>query len=424
MIDYPSDTKADRETGSALLVRISEFGRYLANRGVSVRPGQIMNLLAALDQVGLDREDFRLAARTLLVTRHDDLPIFDKAFEEYWKGRFHTSLGGEDAECVNDSSTDDTDICPERDRESDASIGTADASESTLELAGMRLEDAPDEDSDDVQQLPLYSAIELLRRKDFARFTPEEIALARRAFRDISWEIGSRLSRRSRSSARGEYPNIRRAFRSTLRHGELLDLGRRARREKPRQLVVLCDVSGSMDCYSRLFLHFLHTMEQGAYPTEVFVFGTRLTRITRQLANKDVDNALQSVSAEVLDWAGGTCIGESLRAFNTQWARRVLRNGAVVLIISDGWDRGDTDLLSTEIAKLQRGCHQLIWLNPLLGSPNYQPLTKGIRAALPYVDRFLPIHNLDSFVRLADLLSQIGADRPIRKQRPTQRAAV
>ena len=194
----------------------------------------------------------------------------------------------------------------------------------------------------------------------------------------------------------------------------LLTLGPR---RKPRPLVLLCDISGSMAPYTRMLLHFLHTLRHGVDRAEVFVFGTRLTRITHQLRARDVDQALAEVSRQVADWSGGTRIGESLRAFNTTWARRVLGQGAVVCIVSDGWDCGDPALLTAELAHLQRSSFRLIWLNPLLGISGYQPLTRGMAAALPFVDDFLPANNLTSLQALAYLLSGLDFNaRPGRRQ--------
>ncbi len=173
-----------------------------------------------------------------------------------------------------------------------------------------------------------------------------------------------------------------------------------------------------MDRYSRILLQFVHTISNGLRDVEAFVFGTRLTRITRMLRERDIDDAVAEVSKHVLDWSGGTRIGAALKEFNFVWGRRVLGRGAVVLLISDGWDRGDPELLSREMARLQRSCHRLIWLNPLLGSRDYQPLTQGMQAALPYVDDFLPVHNLLSLEQLGAKLSALGSARPARKQRP------
>ncbi len=182
--------------------------------------------------------------------------------------------------------------------------------------------------------------------------------------------------------------------------------------------MILCDISGSMSLYSRLLLHFVHTVSNGLTNVETFVFATRLTRITRQLARRDVDEAIQDVTRSVQDWSGGTRIGDSLRTFNFRWARRVLGRGAVVLIISDGWDRGDVRILADEMARLQRNCHRLIWLNPLLGQQDYRPVTAGMRAALPYIDDFLPANNLDSLFALGRALEAIDDRRPpLRGQR-------
>jgi uncharacterized protein with von Willebrand factor type A (vWA) domain len=212
---------------------------------------------------------------------------------------------------------------------------------------------------------------------------------------------------------------MRRLLRRNLRYGgEPIELTWRAQRTHQRPLVVLCDISGSMDRYSRILLQFVHTISNGLRDVEAFVFGTRLTRVTRLLRERDIDDAISAVSKHVNDWSGGTRIGETLKDFNFFWGRRVLGRGAVVLLISDGWDRGDAKLLGNEISRLQRSCHRLIWLNPLLGSRDYQPLTQGMQAALPYVDDFLPVHNLASLEQLGEKLSAIGGRRPERKQRP------
>ena len=196
-----------------------------------------------------------------------------------------------------------------------------------------------------------------------------------------------------------------------------MHLAYRRPRQRQRPLVVLCDISGSMDRYSRMLLQFVHTLNDGVGMVESFVFGTRLTRVTRLLRSKDVDDAVALVSKQVLDWSGGTRIGNTIREFNVKWSRRVMSRGPVVLIISDGWDRGDPTLLSKEMARLQRSCHRLIWLNPLLGNARYQPLTQGMQAALPYIDDFLPVHNLLSVEQLGQTLATVGASKRERKQR-------
>tara|TARA_B100001123_G_C15218961_1_gene990428 strand:- start:770 stop:1507 length:738 start_codon:yes stop_codon:yes gene_type:complete len=198
-------------------------------------------------------------------------------------------------------------------------------------------------------------------------------------------------------------------------YGEFLDLARRSPKKKPRPLVLICDVSGSMERYTRMLLQFIHTISGGLHQLEAFLFATRLTRITRNLRYRSIDQSIDEVSKAVPDWAGGTRIGESIKTFNYDWMRRVLQGEAVVLIISDGWDRGDPELLARETSRLQRSCHRLIWLNPLLGSPAYQPLTQGMKAALPFVDDFLPVHNLNSLESLSKHLNALGNERMVMK---------
>jgi uncharacterized protein with von Willebrand factor type A (vWA) domain len=262
----------------------------------------------------------------------------------------------------------------------------------------------------------LYSARERLRNKDFAHYSQAELKDADTIFRNFNWRPPDRISRRRRPSRHGSSIDLRRLLRRTLgRSGEIVELPRRQSQAKPRSLLLLCDVSGSMDAYTRALLHFLHAFSGRFSRVEVFVFGTRLTRITHLLQCRDVDVAVDAVSAEVEDWSGGTRLGEALGCFHRTWARRVAANGAVVLLISDGWDRGDPAKLAVEMARLQRLSHRLIWLNPLMGSRAYEPLTRGMKAALPYVDDFLPVHNLASVEALACSLSRIGPVRPARR---------
>ena len=248
-----------------------------------------------------------------------------------------------------------------------------------------------------------YSPLETLHAKDFARFSEEELQIARRFIESLVWRLNNRLTRRLiRSPKRSADLDLPRAIRNSTQHGgEIIELAWRRRKPKPRPLVVICDVSGSMDRYSRLFLHFIHTLTQGLNHVEAFAFSTRLTRITPALRHQDVDTALDRVAGMVQDWSSGTRIGESLKTFNYCWTRRVLGHGAVVIVISDGWDRGDILLLEREIARLHRSTHRLVWLNPLSGAPGYQPLVRGIQAVLPHVDKLLPLHNLRSLEQLA-----------------------
>jgi uncharacterized protein with von Willebrand factor type A (vWA) domain len=251
-----------------------------------------------------------------------------------------------------------------------------------------------------------YSAVDVSRTKDFADFTEQELERARELLAKLPWELGARRTRRWERASRGAIdlrPVLRR---NLMRGGDLVDLPRVRRCEAPRPLILIGDVSGSMDRYSRMLLHFVVGLARGARHVEGFLFATRLTRVTRHLDDR---RGLPRLVREVRDWGGGTRIGESLRTFNTRWRRRVMRNGPVVLIVSDGWDRGDPMLLEREIARVRRSCRRLIWLNPLLGSATYEPLTRGMQAALRHVDDFLPAHNLASLEQLARRLQDAGS---------------
>ena len=254
-----------------------------------------------------------------------------------------------------------------------------------------------------------WSDVDMLATKDFAAFTVEEVAKARMALSRLSWTPGERRTRRW---VRGHGPRIdlRRAIGESLRTGgEVVKLPRRQRRMHQRPLVLLCDVSGSMERYSRLLLHFAHAVAWHHRRVEAFLFSTQLTRITRQLRLRHLDAALSAVSRSVPDWSGGTRIGGAVREFHQRWGRRVLNGGPVVLLISDGWDRGDPTELRDQIARLQRSCHRLIWLNPLIGTADYAPLTRGLQAALPFVDDFLPARTLTNLADLAAHLNALGA---------------
>lgn len=275
-----------------------------------------------------------------------------------------------------------------------------------------------------VRQVAARSASEreLLQRKDFAQFTEDEVTEARRMMADLRWDVGMRRTRRWQSG-RGRVPDFRRVIRTNVSYGyELVDLPTRQRKQRRRPLVLLCDVSGSMERYSRMLLHFLSCMRGRLDRVEVFLFATRLTRVTRYLHARPErgpdSTAVQKLPSHVPDFAGGTRIGEVLREFNLIWSRRVLGHGAVVLMISDGWDRGDPERLGVEMGRLHRTSHRLIWLNPLLGSPDYAPLTRDMQAALPYIDDFLPVHNLDSLTQLGEHLNALPKHRTGGRREP------
>lgn len=406
--------------GQRFVSRALRFGRALRANGVMVTPGQVMTFVQSTGHINIaDRQHFREAAETCLVTRKEDIAVFDEVFSRFWRPRPTVTQD-------NQEMSEFTEITPEEAEQllDGDEMGAEGEGEMSDLVDGTVSDDGEggepgDEDADSAESVLTYSASEALREKDFAEFTEEELAHARYLLNQLEWDIGKRKSRRKVASPKGRFIDYRKTMRKSLSTGGVpLKIYDRKVKDKPRALVVICDISGSMDRYSRLLLHFIHTIENDMAKVEAFVFGTRLTRITRVLKNRPIDEAITRVSTEVQDWAGGTRIGESIQAFNQEWARRVLRNGAVCLIISDGWDRGDPELLGSEMQRLQRSCYRLIWLNPLLGSPRYQPLTRGMQAALPFIDDFMPVHNLESLEALAQHLSDLADTRPVRRQVP------
>lgn len=397
----------DQPTASRghLLSHILAFGYLLREMGVPVSPGQMLELLEALRHVPLTRrDDFHATARCILVQRREDLPVFDTAFAFFWRNLTGRSL---DDELLHQL------------------LPTMHLPPRRLRLPRRPREDAaqpvPDDNNEvEEEQVGIvltYSQNEQLRHKDFGQFTWEEVQACKELLQKLDWRIDERPTRRKRPAPAGRRIDFRRTLRRNIRYGgEQLQLAWRETRTHQRPLVVLCDISGSMDRYSRILLQFVHTISNGLHDVEAFVFGTRLTRITRHLRQRDIDESIDAVARQVVDWNGGTRIGDAVKSFNFRWGRRVLGRGTVVLLISDGWDRGEPQVLQREIGRLQRSCYRLIWLNPLLGNPNYQPLTVGMQAALPYIDDFLPVHNLVSLEQLGTRLSMLGTHRPARRQ--------
>jgi len=414
------------ERGERLLYRLTEFGRLLWEVGIDVGPRKMLDLAETLDYVDItNKEDFYNTLKCCLLPRHEQEMVFNELFTYYWFLRDRQEKKPAEGQWAAKRDERQIRLPPSELKRLAEHLNTS-SNEQRRELRPQmrqserrrrpdeRLDNKDDDDLGDPQGTA-YSAIELLRKKDFESFTWDEMQEARQLMAEMRWHLGMRQTRRKRASRNGSYPDMRRIIRRNLKHGaELIELTWRENKRKPRPLVIICDISGSMSLYSRLLLHFIHTISNGLLNVEAFVFGTRLTRITRQLKRRDVDEAVRDVSKTVQDWSGGTRIGDALHFFNHKWAKRVLGRGAVVLIISDGWDRGDAALLEAEMDRLQHSCHRLIWLNPLLGSPDYRPLTIGMKTALPFIDDFLPAHNLDSLIDLGNLLQSIGDDRPVR----------
>ena len=391
--------------GGHILHNLLLFGRLLRRLGLDVHVGRMLDAVAVIDDIGLAKKgDFRATLRTLLVHRKDDLALFDEAFDVFWR------------QPKDPQTTMDLRSMGEQRRFRQPQVGPPPPGSSTNGQDGA--EDESDEDIDRIDLTRTFSAREVLRKKSFADYTPDEFARARAMIEELQWNLGRRRTRRW-GRGDGRHLDLRRALRSSLRYGgEPMVLPTKRRKTTPRRLVLICDVSGSMERYTRILLQFIHTLYGGLdNRVEAFLFATRLTRVTGHLDYRDIDRAVGEVSKAVPDWSGGTRIGDILKTFNFQWARRVLGWGSVVLVISDGWDRGEPDLLGREMARLQRSSHRLIWLNPLAGAENYEPLTRGMRAAIPYIDDLLPIHNLASLEDLARHLNTLPGSRPERRQR-------
>jgi uncharacterized protein with von Willebrand factor type A (vWA) domain len=357
-----------------------QFGRVLRRAGLDVDPSQTATFLRALTLIGLDaRNRVRVAGRTIFVRRRDDRPIFDAAFDLFWRRPQGTSRLEGQLPRIRQSE--------DRGTLAGGNSNGAEAAEGEL-VAGVRRQAA--------------TAREVLRRVDFARMTPEESRDAQALIDAMRPRLPMRRARRSLAHRSGHRPATRSMLRDSLSTaGEALRWRWLRRSTSPRPIVLVCDISGSMERYSRFMLRFAHALKLSSAPLEVFVFGTRLTRITRQLGSRNPDSALRRVADRVVDWSGGTRIGESLRELNRRWVRRTVRSGAIVLLVSDGWERGDPALLAREVATLQRSCHRLLWLDPLAIRPDFEPATVGLRAALPYVDDFVPCGNIASLEQLA-----------------------
>jgi uncharacterized protein with von Willebrand factor type A (vWA) domain len=354
------------------------FGRALRSAGLDGSVSAVLAFAEALSLVGLHRpEHVYWSGRATFVRHPEDVPVYERVFAAFFAGR---GLGG-----GSEPEPEPVALAVD-DEEADGSEEGADAAGRTLVVR--------------------YSAAEVLAKRDFATMSAEELAEVQQLMARLRLRPSMRSSRRQRPtrSRRGAL-DLRRTLRRTLRStGEPLSLARRTAGQRPRRLVLLVDVSGSMEPYARAFLNFAHAASVARRHVEVFTLGTRLTRVTRELSWRDPDAALDRAASSVVDLAGGTRLGEGLRAFNDRWGVAGLARGAVVVILSDGWDRGDPAQLGSEMARLRRVAHRIVWVNPLKATPGYAPLARGIAAALPYVDEFLEGHSLASLQALAEVV--------------------
>src|SRR5215813_1369866 len=380
----------DAPRGGKLATNIVHFARTLRTAGLRVGPGQVLRAIEAVDAAGLrKRDDFYWTLHSVFVNRRDQREIFDQAFHVYWR---NPRLLEKMMEM----------LLPQ--------VGVPAEPEQRQQLS-RRLQEAlqpgqrESKDDDEPPEVELEATFtvsdrEVLQHRDFEQMTQAEIDEALRAIARMRLPVPERKTRRHEPARRGPRVDFRATLRRALRPEGVIELRRRKPRRRPPPLVILCDISGSMARYTRMFLHFMHAITNGRDRVFCFTFGTRLSNVSRALRNKDVDIALQKASAQVEDWSGGTRIGQTLHEFNNKWSRRVLGQGAVVLLITDGLDREGAAGLAEEMERLHKSCSRLIWLNPLLRYGAYEPKSQGNKAMLPHVDEFRPVHNLESLAGL------------------------
>jgi uncharacterized protein with von Willebrand factor type A (vWA) domain len=380
------------DAGDAVIGRVGALAREMRARGARVGAGELLTAVRALDHVDpAARDDVRLALSVVLCSEHRDLERFEEAFTAvFGDGGARGAAAHEPSEDIEDSARAHPiprEVLPQ-----------AGAADPTGERAAPDAEPVP----------AAWSAVEVLVHKDFARYTDAENALARELIARLARRHPMRLSRRTRlSRRRGHAPDLRATVQASLRTaGEPVARRWRTPTERPRQLVLVCDVSGSMTPYARMLLQYMQASVASRRRVEAFAFGTRLTRITQELAGRDPDLALVRATDAVTDFSGGTRIGAALAVLNREHGRRLGR-GAVVVVLSDGWDRGEPEQLRQEMARLRRAAYRLIWLNPLAAHPDYEPLTRGMQAAVPHTDRLLAGNSIASLEELAELLEAL-----------------
>jgi uncharacterized protein len=357
------------------------FARVLRGAALQVPIGSVLMFVAALGRVGIDdRDNVYWAARATLVHRPEDLAMFDRAFAVFWH-HAQANMFDEDPEVLKITLAVDDDS----DDGADDSVG---------------------EPNDDPSLTLRFSAVEVLKNKDFGAYDDDELELAQQLMSRLRFAGPPRRSFRYRSATRGTRPDLQATLRSAIRAGgEPIRRHWREPGDRMRRMVLLLDVSGSMEPYARAMLRFVHAAVAGRQRVEAFSLGTRLTRVTKELNSRDPDKALRQAGERVQDWSGGTRLGECLHRFNDEWGIRGMARGAIVVILSDGWDRGDPEVLAEQMCRLQRVAYDVIWVNPLKVTPGYAPLARGMAAALPYVDHFVEGHSLAAMEELANVIA-------------------
>ncbi|WP_223478681.1 vWA domain-containing protein [Oricola indica] len=390
------DTPTQAEEGR-LADNIVYFARTLRKAGMKVGPAAVTDAIEAVMAAGIgSRDDFYWTLHAVLVTRHEDSVVFDEAFKLFWRSR----------ELIEKMLQMFSPKAPETREAEKKRAGESRVADAMFEGHKKREpEERPPEIEVDARMT--FSGREVLRDKDFAQMSAAELVAAKKAISELRLPHDEVRTRRFKPSTRKTRVDPRRTMRQAMRTGGDLVIPQfREQRMVHPPLVVLADISGSMSQYSRVFLHFLHALTEHRRHVHTFLFGTRLTNVTRQMRHRDIDMAIEDSARAVDDWSGGTRIGVTLATFNRQWSRRVLSQGAIVLLITDGLERDDTEGLQHETERLQKSCRRLIWLNPLLRFEGFQAKAKGVRAMLPHVDEFRPVHSLNS---ISDLCLALGA---------------
>ncbi len=392
------------EPAPRLAANVMHFARLLRRAGLPVGPSESIAAQDALTRIDIgSRTQARTALRAAMIHRHEHQEVFDQAFALFWRDPSAAEQAAAMA-LLNAQKEKKPDRPPPAARR----VAEAFASKSNRPPQ-------PKDEPPRVDMTLTVSEQERLQQMDFESMGAEEIARAKQEIRRLVLPLDLRRTRRTRPDQNGPVTDLRRTIRTSLRQGgEILTIARNRRVTRPPPLVVLCDISGSMSRYAQILLHFLHAVTNDRDRVSVFLFGTRLSNVTRQLRARDPEVAFQMIAHAVPDWSGGTRIGEALAAFNHLWAKRVLGQGAVVLLITDGLDRDGAHGLADNMDRLHRSCTRLIWLNPLLRWSGFEPKSQGIRAMLPHVDEFRPVHNLASLRGLVELLSRPAPMKPVR----------
>ena len=372
--------------GQGTLLNLVAFGRVLKEAGIQTSLGRMIDAARALEFVNIgSRPDFHIALRSNLVSRKEEISLFDRVFDSFWQEAHLPELPSRLLQGFEQ---------PRRGFSVDSSSVTLISDDTSR----------PD---------PLgsfaYSPVEVLSKKDFGQMKFEDSAAIRRAILLLARKMATRIGRRRKPDGKAEEIDLRRTMRRNLKYGgDIIEFQSRRRRLKKAHIVLLCDVSGSMECYSRFLIQFMFGLQNELWGVDTFVFSTSLSRITSLIRTKAIAAALEKVSQQALGWSGGTNIGRSLQTFNRDFAPALVDHRTIIIVISDGWECGDLNLLEQEMKMLKRRCSKMLWLNPLLGDKNYEPLCKGMQIVLPYLDYFLPAHNVESLLNLARTLEQVA----------------